>query len=130
MGAQVSLGAMLQCTFGAAPAPLMVIPKGASLVNATTPAATVMDNVPFANVLPFGMCRSPTNPLVIAATAAALGAFTPMPCVPAPIGPWLPGSLKVKIGGVPALESNSKLTCCWAGVIQVVNPAQIKVIDA
>jgi hypothetical protein len=127
---QVCMGAMLQCSFGVTPATLSVIPKGASLVNATTPAATVMDNAPIANVPPFGVCSSMANPAVAAATAAALGALTPMPCVPVPAGPWLPGSLKVKIGGLPALESNSKLMCTWGGVIEIVVPGQMKAMDS
>lgn len=130
MGFQVCTGASLQCSLGVAPSSLVAIPKGAGLVNATAPAATVMDNVPIANVPPFGTCNSMSNPVVAAATAAALGVLTPMPCVPDPVGPWVPGSLKVKIGGLPALESNSKLMCSWGGVIQIVVPGQTKVVDA
>ena len=32
-------------------------------------AATIMDYIPIANIPPFGMCMSPANPTVIAATA-------------------------------------------------------------
>jgi hypothetical protein len=124
------MGAMMQCSFGTAPSTLSVIPKGKSLINATTLAATVMDNAPVANVPPFGTCSSMSNPVVAAATAAAMGALTPMPCVPVTASPWAPGSLKVKIGGSPALESNSKLMCNWGGVIQIVNPGQTKVMDS
>jgi hypothetical protein len=130
MGMQVCMGAMLQCSFGMAPSTLAVIPEGASLVNATAPAATVMDNAPVANVPPFGTCSSMANPVVAAATAAALGALTPMPCVPVAAGPWAPGSLKVKIGGLPALDSDSKLMCTWGGVIQILVPGQMKAMDS
>jgi hypothetical protein len=129
MGMQVCTGATLQCSFGMAPSTLVAIPKGPGLVNATSPAATVMDNLPMANVPPFGACSSMANPVVAAATAAALGALTPMPCVPAPAGPWMPGSLKVRIGGLQALESSCKLICSWGGVIQIVVPGQLKVMD-
>ncbi|WP_223631777.1 DUF4280 domain-containing protein [Corallococcus sp. EGB] len=127
MGAQVVMGAMLQCSFGVAPSSLMVLP--ANRVMATTPAANIMDNKPFMNILPFGMCQSLANPMVAAATAAAFGVLTPMPCIPATAAPWMPGCPKVLIGNMPALESNSKCMCNWGGVIQVVMPGQMVAID-
>ena len=127
MGVQVVMGAMLQCSFGVAPSSLMVLP--ANKVLATTPAANIMDNKPFMNVLPFGMCSSMANPMVAAATAAALGVLTPMPCIPATAAPWVPGCPKVLIGNLPALESNSKLIWSYGGVIQVVSPGQVVAID-
>jgi hypothetical protein len=57
--------------------------------------------------------------VVIAATAAALGVLTPMPCMPVPAGPWVAGAPTVLIGNLPALNDSSKLTCAWAGVIQI-----------
>ena len=89
-----------------------------------TPAANVMDFKPFVNVMPFGMCNSMANPAVAAATAAAFGVLTPMPCVPATAAPWVPGSSKVLIGMMPALQDTAKLMCTWGGVIQVVAPSQ------
>ena len=118
----------MQCSFGTAPSTLVVAP--ANKVNATTPAANVMDNKPIANIPPFGTCSSASNPVVAAATAAALGALTPMPCVPVTSAPWAPGSTKVTIGKMPALEQSSKLMCTWGGVIQVLNPGQTKANDA
>jgi hypothetical protein len=128
MGLQVCMGALLQCSFGVAPSSLTVLPVNHVLTN--TPAANIMDHAPMVNILPFGMCSSLANPTVAAATAAALGVLTPMPCIPATAAPWVPGSTKVMIGNMPALESNSKLMCNWGGVIQVVSPGQFKVIDA
>jgi len=122
MAIQVCMGAMLQCSFGAAPTPLTVLPT--AMVNTGTPAATIMDNAPMVNIAPFGMCNSPSNPTVIAATAAALGVFTPMPCVPATPAPWVPGEPTVMLGNMPALDSNSKLMCLWAGVIQITSPGE------
>jgi hypothetical protein len=119
------MGATLQCSMGVAPSSLMVLPT--NRVLGTTPAANIMDNKPFLNVLPFGMCQSPANPMVAAATAAAMGVLTPMPCVPATAAPWVPGCPKVLIGNMPALENGSKLMCNWGGVIQVVSPGQVKV---
>jgi hypothetical protein len=127
VGAQVVMGAMLQCSFGAAPSSLLVLPQ--NKVMATLPAANVMDNKPIVNVPPFGVCTSPANPTVAAATAAALGVLTPMPCVPVTAAPWMPGSPKVMIGKMPAVDSDCKLMCNWGGVIQVVSPGQVKVLD-
>lgn len=126
MGLCVCNGAQIMCSFGTAPGSMMVLP--AKKVMATMPAATIMDNIPMTNIMPFGMCMSLANPAVAAATSAALGVLTPQPCVPATASPWAPGSTTVLIGGVPALESMSKLMCNWAGVIQVLNPGQTKTI--
>lgn len=78
----VCTGAMLHCSFGIAPATLNVLPTSRTIVN-SLPMANIMDNKPFVNILPFGMCNSIANPTVAAATAAALGVLTPMPCIPA-----------------------------------------------
>jgi len=122
MSQLVCMGALLQCSFGVAPSSLVVLPT--NKVLSSTPAATIMDNKPMANVMPFGMCNSPSNPVVAAATAAALGVLTPMPCIPATAAPWVPGSPTVLIGNMPALNNTSKLMCNWGGVIQVVSPGQ------
>ncbi|AGC44493.1 MULTISPECIES: DUF4280 domain-containing protein [Myxococcus] len=127
MGAQVVMGAVLQCSFGVAPSSLVVPPT--SKVMGPVPAANILDNKPIANIPPFGMCQSLANPTVAAATAAALGVLTPMPCVPATAAPWVPGCPKVMVGNMPALDSNSKLMCSYGGVIQVVSPGQVKIIN-
>ena len=120
MGMCVCGGAMLQCSFGAAPATLMVTPDNKTLTS--MPIATIMDNIPMKNIMPFGMCSSLANPQVAAATAAALGALTPMPCLPVIAAPWAPGSPTVLIANKPALNHSSKCMCNWAGVIQITNP--------
>ena len=61
------------------------------------------------------------------ATAAALGVLTPMPCVPVIPAPWVPGTPTVTIANFPALDTNCKLMCAWAGVITVNQPAQMTV---
>jgi hypothetical protein len=126
MAMQVCMGATLQCSFGAAPSSLVVLPVNRTLT--AVPDANIMDNKPMVNILPFGMCSSPSNPTVAAATAAALGVLTPMPCVPVTPAPWVPGAPTVLIANMPALDSNSKLMCVWGGVIQVVNPGQTSVM--
>jgi len=124
VGLLVCTGAMIQCSFGVAPSSLMVLPQ--NRVLATMPAANIMDNKPFVNILPFGMCTSMANPAVASATAAALGVLTPMPCTPVTPAPWAPGSPKVLIGNMPALNNSSKLMCAYGGVIQITNAGQSK----
>lgn len=127
MSIQVCMGAMMQCSFGVAPSSLVVLPTSQVLAGGP-PAATIMDNAPIVNVPPFGMCTSMANPTVAAATAAALGVLTPMPCVPVTAAPWMPGSPTVLIGNMPALNSDSKLMCNWGGVIQIVSPGEFTVM--
>lgn len=127
MGMCVCMGAMTMCSFGAAPSSLMVLPTNKTLTGAV-PAANIMDNKPMVNVLPFGMCMSPSNPTVAAATAAALGVLTPMPCIPVTAAPWVPGSPTVLIGNMPTLNNSSKLMCNWGGVIQITVPGQFTVM--
>tara|TARA_B110001469_G_C9498304_1_gene248949 strand:- start:185 stop:556 length:372 start_codon:yes stop_codon:yes gene_type:complete len=119
------MGAMMQCSMGLAPSSLMVVPTN-KVMTSNKPAATIMDHKPMVNVLPFGMCKSPANPMVAAATAAALGVLTPMPCIPATAAPWVPGSPTVLIGNMPALNDSSKLMCSYAGVISINSPGQVK----
>ena len=89
MGFCVCGGAVLSCSFGMAPSVLNVLP--ANKVVSAMPIATIMDNKPIVNILPFGMCSSMANPTVAAATAAALGVLTPMPCLPVISAPWVSG---------------------------------------
>jgi hypothetical protein len=123
MAALVVDGAVVTCSFGTAPSALAALPTSPAR-GASGAAATVMDFVPISNIIPFGLCTSPTNPQVIAATAAASGVFTPQPCVPATVSPWVPGSPAVTVAGQPALDSSCTCNCLWAGVISVVSPGQ------
>ena len=83
-----------------------------------------MDNKPIVNIPPFGMCSSLANPTVAAATTAALGVLTPMPCVPATVTPWAPGSPTVMLGNMPTLNNTCTLNCMWGGVITISQPGQ------
>ncbi|WP_137937474.1 DUF4280 domain-containing protein [Chitinivorax sp. B] len=125
MPSQVSMGAQLQCTFGAAPSSLVVLPTDQVMAEGP-PAATIMDFKPMVNIMPFGMCSSPSNPTVAAATAAAMGVLTPMPCIPATASPWVVGAPTVLIGNKPALDNVSKCMCSFGGVISILNPATTK----
>lgn len=121
--------ASLTCSFGAAPSALVVVPKGAPVQAEGMLAATVQDHVPMANVQPFGMCSSLANPTVAAATSAALGVLTPMPCVPATPAPWVPGAVTTLANGSPCLTLGSTLTCLWGGVIQIVKPGTTRTLS-
>src|SRR5258706_6954313 len=116
MGQLVVNGAMMTCSFGVAPGTLSVLPAG-RVQSSNQPAATIMDFKPNVNIAPFGMCMSPSNPQVAAATAAAMGVLTPQPCVPMTVSPWTPGSPTVSIGGQPGLTNSSTCTCMWAAVL-------------
>ena len=113
----------LQCTMGMAPAQFLVLPIH-FVMSGNQPAANIMDHIPMVNIMPFAMCKSPANPTVAVATAAALGVLTPMPCIPNTPAPWVPGAPTVILDGKPALDNISKLMCVWAGVISFTNPGQ------
>lgn len=123
MGFQVVNTALLKCSFGLAPSSLVVLPINRELV-CSQPAANIMDFKPMMNILPFGMCQSLANPTVAAATAAALGVLTPMPCIPVTT-PWTPGCPTVLVANMPALNDSSVCMCAYAGVIQVNMPGQM-----
>jgi hypothetical protein len=122
MPKQVCTGAQLMCTFGAAPSVFNATPR--PVMTSFVPAGTIMDFAPMVNIMPFGMCTSLANPTVAAATAAALGVLTPMPCIPATTAPWVPGAVNVLITHQPALDNTCKLMCMWGGVISVAMPGQ------
>lgn len=125
MALQVCMGAVLQCSFGAAPGVLVVTPE--NKVLGMTPDATIMDNIPMKNIMPFGMCSCPANPTVAAATTAALGVLTPMPCIPVTPAPWITGSPTFLIAGKPALNDTSTLMCVYGGVITITSAGQATV---
>ena len=119
-------GTMLKCSFGNAPVPIMVLPD--KKVNSMLPVAVQSDHIPLLNILPFGMCSNPANPMVIAATAAAMGVLTPVPCIPCTVEDWTGVSEKVKVKGKQALNMDSRLQCLYGGNIQVAAPLQPRVL--
>ena len=123
MPMQVCMGATMMCSFGMAPSTLVVLPVNRVMTN-EMPDANIMDHIPMVNIMPFGMCQSPSNPTVAAATAAALGVLTPMPCIPATPAPWAPGAATVMLGNMPTLDNVSTLQCIWGGVITFTNPGE------
>ena len=122
---QVSMGALMTCTFGVAPSALVVLPLNRVLAEGP-PAANIMDHIPMVNILPFGVCSSMANPMVAAATAAALGVLVQMPCIPATVAPWVPGAPTVLIANMPALDNVSKCLCMWGGAIAFSNAGTTK----
>jgi len=114
-------GAMTMCSFGLAPSTLIVLPQNRTLVE-NMPAATIMDNKPFVNVLPFGLCTSLANPITAAQTAAALGVLTPGVCTPVTVAPWMPGAPPALVGSMPMLHQACTCNCAYGGVITITNP--------
>jgi hypothetical protein len=123
-GPVVVSGALLMCSFGMAPSSYTAI----GLVSAGgMPVGTIKDSIPMLNIKPFGMCMSPSNPTVAAATAAALGVLTPMACIPVTGTPWTPGAPLTSATGLPLITSSSTCNCAWGGVITVSFPGQVQV---
>src|SRR5215469_15800071 len=126
MAQQVCNGATLQCSMGMAPSSLVVLPAN-RVSTGNQPDANVMDYIPMTNIMPFGMCNTPSNPAVAAATAAAFGVLTPMPCIPVTPAPWVPGAATVMLGTFPTLDNSCTLNCIWGGVITFSNAGEVTV---
>ena len=126
MPMQVCMGATMQCSFGMAPSSLVVLPTNRTYTD-QVPDANIMDHVPMVNIMPFGMCTSLANPAVASATAAAMGALTPMPCIPNTPALWIPGAPNVILGNAPTLDNMCTLMCTWGGVIKFVTPGELTV---
>lgn len=117
--------ATLRCSMGTTPSAF--VGSCAQVRVSGRIAGTIMDHVPCANVNPFGLCRSLANPMVAAATAAALGTLTPQPCMPVLPAPWTPGATRTTLQRKKALTEQDTLACAWAGRIEVVQPGQQRV---
>lgn len=116
--------ALMMCTFGAAPCPLIVLPVARTMVFIGPPAGAILDFVPGLNIATFGMCMSLGNPAVAAATTAALGVLTPQPCMPATAAPWVPPVVTTMVGTSPAVSVSGKQICMFGGVIAQTIPGQ------
>jgi len=124
---QVVSTAMMMCSFGLAPSTLNVLPINRVMVEGR-PAANIMDHQPILNIAPFGMCTSLANPTVAAATSAALGVLTPMPCIPVTAAPWVPGAPTTLVANQPALTQSSQCMCNWGGVIAIQMPGSMQTL--
>lgn len=124
MPTAVTSTALLTCSFGLTPTMLNVISTNSA---SSLPLGNTLSNKPLVNVPTFGMCRCPANPVVAAATAAAFGVLTPMPCLPSLAAPWMIGVPKVTNGSMPILDSTSKLMCLYGGSISITSSGQFVV---
>ncbi len=116
-------GCVLKCSFGMAPSAFVSTPKpGAPMILGALPGATIEEIVPMMNIMPFGMCQSMANPQVAAATSAAMGVLTPMPCVPVTSSPWAPPAVTPMNNFLPMATVQSKCVCAWGGMIEVITP--------
>lgn len=126
----VCTGASMLCSMGSAPSSLVVPPVHRVFESTPANGATIMDMLPYANILPFGACTSPALLAAIAAAAAASGSSTgvplAVPCIPA-CTPWLPINPTVLIGPFPILAYESMTQCGWGGTIKLIQPGQFTV---
>jgi hypothetical protein len=111
---------------GMIPVPLNFLPTSCVFLGGL-PVGTIMDGAPFLNVTPFGLCTSLANPATAAATAAAFGILTPMPCTLALVPPWIAGNPVTMAGTFPMLTNDSQLMCAFGGVINILFPGQINI---
>ncbi|TKD47274.1 DUF4280 domain-containing protein [Azotobacter chroococcum] len=120
MTRQVVNGALLRCSAAMPPgvAGLSVQPVN-RLLSSNQPVANILDHVPLLNIPSFGMCASPSSPMVIAATSAAMGVFTPVPCLPATPAPWVTGTPTVLLANIPMLNNCSTCQCLNGGQISI-----------
>lgn len=127
MALQVTGLAVTQCIFGVAPSVYMTIPIHME-ITFIMPGATITDTLPFLNMMPFIMCQSPVNPMVIAIMIASLGSVHMAPCIPMTFIPWVPPMPKVLLGGVPTIDNTAMAMCLWTGMISVKFPGQVTTI--
>ncbi|GAB0114827.1 hypothetical protein AcidC75_23510 [Acidisoma sp. C75] len=59
-----------------------------------------------------------------------MGVHTPMPCLPAIVGPWAPGANNTTINSIPAATKDSKCQCSWGGSISVVSTMGLPMTDS
>lgn len=120
----VCKGAKLKCSMGDAISEFNVLHPIKPVYLHGENLGNIMDYKPMLNIKPCGMCRSLANPTVAAATSAAMGTLTPMPCIPNTTSPWIKGKMNVLVKGQPALMDDCKLMCAWGGVIEIVDSGQ------
>lgn len=119
----VCSGATLKCTFGDRQSKLTVYPDRTVFLT-DQPMANISDHTSLYNIAPFGKCHTTSFPPTGAATAAAHGKLTPMPCVPGTNSNWMNGKNDYIIKGDPALLKSSFCRCCYGGVITITDDGQ------
>lgn len=119
----VCSGATMKCTFGDRKSKLTVFPDRTVFLTGQ-PMANISDHTSLYNIAPFGKCHTTSFPPTGAATAAAHGKLTPMPCVPGTNSNWMNGKNDYIIKGDPALLKSSFCRCCYGGVITITDDGQ------
>ena len=119
----VCSGATMKCSFGDRNAKLTVYPDRTVFLTGQ-PTANITDHTSLYNIAPFGKCHTTNYPATGAATAAAHGRLTPMPCVPGTVSNWMNGKDDYIIKDNPALLKSSYCRCCYGGVITIVDDGQ------
>ena len=119
----VCSGATMKCSFGDKSARLTVYPDRTVFLTGQ-PMANITDHISLYNIAPFGKCRTTNYPATGAATAAAHGKLTPMPCVPGTVSDWINGKDDYLIKGSPALLKSSYCKCQWGGIIRITDDGQ------
>jgi len=123
MPEMLTTGCLLKCSQGTAPMPFVALQLPGKPVIAGLPTAMETEIAPLVNIPSFVMCKSLGNPEVAAATSAADGELTPMPCVPVVTAPWMPASTIQSYNGVPLVTVQAKCLCDFGGEIAVSEPA-------
>ncbi len=118
---------LIQCPFGVTPTPLNVLPDRTVFAEIML-MGNITDMISLVNIMTFGMCTTLSNPEVEAATDAAMGVLTPMPCVPVIDSPWISEAFTVIATEGPALDQTSITMCAWGGVIFVDEPGNFTVM--
>ena len=113
----VAAGAQLSCPFGTVAVPLVVPPATRVQMGGVVPSR-LPDDLGGMNMAGFGLCSSLGNPAVLAATAAAMGVLTPMPCTPVIVTPWLSPVQDVEAGGMMVVKAPASCMCAWGGTVQ------------
>lgn len=119
----VCSGATMKCSMGTSQAKLTVLSLRTVFLTGQ-PMANISDHLTMVNLAPFGRCRSLGFPATAAATAAAHGKLTPMPCMHNTPFPWMGGKNDYIIKGDPALLKSSTCQCLWGGTISLVTDGQ------
>lgn len=115
--------AKMKCSCGDKISTLTVFPDRTIWLTGQ-PQANISDHISMRNIAPFGKCHTTAYPPTGAATAAAHGKLTPMPCVPGTTICWKNGKNDVLLQNSPALLATSTCRCIYGGVISVVNDGQ------
>ncbi len=118
----VTTGTTIKCPFGSAESKFIATNNPFFMIEGM-PVGSIKDGSAIINIPPFGMCNNLANPAVAAATTAALGVLTPMPCTPQTKA-WTPEQLNVLTGGAPCITQGCTCLCAYGGTISVVDPAQ------